>query len=91
MYDTTSPPHSREAIMIGDQCSLNVECVVSIYIAFHGYTGHRATLIDVSNLPDLGVNLYWVHAVTTLSSTPLPADTRNDMCLTTVSESGVSS
>jgi len=49
MYDIRPPPPGREAIMIGDNSRLKVECVGSIDVEFHGHTDVRVTLNDVSS------------------------------------------
>ena len=58
---TKSRNRSTCAILIGDNSRLEVECVGSVDVEFHGHTDARVTLNDVSYIPDLGFNLYSVH------------------------------
>ena len=54
MYNIRPPPPGREAIMVRDGRRLQVECVGSIDMIFHGHTDVHHTLFDVSYVPDLG-------------------------------------
>lgn len=52
MYDMRPLLPGREVITIGDNRRLKVEFIGNIDIVFHGYTDERATLTDVSYIPD---------------------------------------
>ena len=51
MYNARPPPPDRETI------------IGNMDIIFHGKSDQRITLIDVAYVPDLGFNLYSLHAV----------------------------
>lgn len=64
MYDVRDPsPSGREAITFEDKRLLKVEYVGNADVEFHGCTDVRLILSDVSYIPGLGFNLYYVHAV----------------------------
>ena len=63
MYDARPPPPGRETITIGDRQRIKVEYVGNMDVIFHGKSDQRITLIDVAYVPDLGFNLYSLHAV----------------------------
>ena len=54
MYNSRPPPPGRETITIGDRPRIKVEYI--------GKSGQRITLVDVAYVPDLGFNLYALHA-----------------------------
>ena len=63
MYIARPPPPGRETITIGDRRRINVEYIANMDVIFHGKSDQRITLIDVAYVPDLGFNLYSLHAV----------------------------
>ena len=63
MYNARPPPPGGETIMIGDRRRLNVEHIGNMDVIFHGKSDQRIALIDVAYVPDLGLNLYSLHAV----------------------------
>ena len=63
MYNASPPPPGRETITIGDRRRISVEYVGNMDVIFHGKGDQRITLIDVAYVPDLGFNLYSLHAV----------------------------
>ena len=63
MYNARPPPPGRETITIGDRRRIKVEYVGNMDVIFHGKSDQRITLIDVAYVPDLGFNLYSLHAV----------------------------
>ena len=63
MYNARPPPPGRETITIGDRRRISVEYVGNMDVIFHGKGDQRITLIDVAYVPDLGFNLYSLHAV----------------------------
>ena len=63
MYNARPPPPGRETITIGDRRRIKVEYIGNIDVIFHGKSDQRITLIDVAYVPDLGFNLYSLHAV----------------------------
>ena len=63
MYNVRPPPPGRETITIGDRRRIKVEYIGNMDVLFHGKSGQRITLIDVAHVPDLGFNLYSLHAV----------------------------
>ncbi|CAM9123114.1 unnamed protein product [Ascophyllum nodosum] len=64
MYNAMSPPPGdRERITIGDRRRIKVEYIRNMDVIFHGKSDQRITLIDVAYVPDLGFNLYSLHAV----------------------------
>ena len=63
VYNARSLPPGRETITIGDRRRIKVEYVGNMDVIFHGKSDQRITLIDVAYVPDLGFNLYSLHAV----------------------------
>ena len=63
MYNARPPPPGRETITIGNRRRINVEYIGNMDVIFHGKSDQRITLIDVVYVPDLGFNLYSLHAV----------------------------
>ena len=63
MYNARPPPPGRETITIGDRRRIKVEYMGKMDVIFHGKSDQRITLIDVAYVPDLGFNLYSLHAV----------------------------
>ena len=63
IYNARPPPPGRETITIGDRRRIKVEYVGNMDVIFHGKSDQRITLINVAYVPDLGFNLYWLHAV----------------------------
>ena len=63
MYNARPPPPGCETITIGDRRRISVEYVGKMDVIFHGKSDQRITLIDVAYVPDLGFNLYSLHAV----------------------------
>ena len=63
MYNVRPPSPGRETITIGDRRRISVEYIGNIDVIFHGKTDQRITLIFVAYVPDLGFNLYSLHAV----------------------------
>ena len=63
MYNARPPPPGRETITIGDRRRIEVEYVGNMDVIFNGKSDQRITLIDVAYVPDLGFNLYSLHAV----------------------------
>ena len=63
MYNMRPPPPGRETITIGDRRRINVEYIGKMDVIFYGKSDQRITLIDVAYVPDLGFNLYSLHAV----------------------------
>ena len=63
MYNARPPPPDRETITIGDCRRIKVEYIGNTDVIFHGKSDQRITLIDVAYVPDLGFNLYSLHAV----------------------------
>ena len=63
MYNVRPPPPGRETIAIGDRRRISVEYIGNMDVIFHGKSDQRITLIDVAYVPDLGFNLYSLHAV----------------------------
>ena len=62
-YNARPPPPGRETIPIGDRRRIKVEYIGNMDVIFHGKRDQRFTLIDVAYVPDLGFNLYSMHAV----------------------------
>ena len=62
MYNAPPPP-GRETITIGDRRRIKVEYVGNMDVILHGRSDQRIPLIDVAYVPDLGFNLYPLHAV----------------------------
>ena len=63
MYNARPPPPGRETITIGDRRRIEVEYISNMDVIFYGKSDQRITLIDVAYVPDLGYNLYSLHAV----------------------------
>ena len=63
MYNVRFPPPGREAISIGDRRRIKVEYIGNMDVIFDGKSDQRITLIHVAYVPDLGFNLYSLHAV----------------------------
>ena len=63
IYNVRPLPPGRETIMIGDRRRIRVEYIGNMDVIFRGKTDQRITLIDVAYVPDLGFNLYSLHAV----------------------------
>ena len=63
MYNARPPPPGRETITIGDRRRIKVEYIGNMDVILHGKSDQRITLIDVAYVPDLGFNLYSLHAV----------------------------
>ena len=63
MYNARTPPPGRETITIGDRRRIKIEYIGTMDVIFHGKSDQRITLIDVAYVPDLGFNLYSLHAV----------------------------
>ena len=63
MYNARPPPPGRETITIGDRRRIKVEYVGNMDVILHGKSDQRIPLIDVAYVPDLGFNLYSLHAV----------------------------
>ena len=63
MYNMRPPMPGRETITIGDRRRISVEYIGNMDVIFHGKSDQRITLIDVAYVPDLGFNLYSLHAV----------------------------
>ena len=62
IYNAGPPPPGCETITIGDRRSIKVEYIGNMGVIFHGKSDQRITLIDVAYVPDLGFNLYSLHA-----------------------------
>ena len=62
-YNVRPPPLGRETITIGDRRGIKVEYIGNMDVIFHGKSNQRITFVDVSYVPDLGFNLYSLHAV----------------------------
>ena len=63
MSNARPPPPGRETITIGDRRRTKVEYIGNMDAIFHGKSDQRITMIDVAYVPDLGFNLYSLHAV----------------------------
>ena len=63
MSNARPPPLGRETITIGDRRRIKAEYIGNMDVIFHGKSDQRITLIDVAYVPDLGFNLYSLHAV----------------------------
>ena len=63
MYNARPSPPGRKTITIGDRRRIKVEYIGNVDVIFHGKSDQRITLIDVAYVPDLGFNLYSLHAV----------------------------
>ena len=63
MYNARPHPPGRETITIGDRRRIKAEYIGNMDVIFHGKSNQRSTLIDVACVPDLGSNLYSLHAV----------------------------
>ena len=63
IYSARPLPPGRETITIGDHRRIKVEYIGNMDVIFHGKRDQRITLIDVAYVPDLGFNLYLLHAV----------------------------
>ena len=63
MNNARPPPPGRETITIGECRRIKVEYIGNMDVIFHGKSDQRITLIDVAYVPDLGFNLYSLHAV----------------------------
>ena len=63
MHNARPPLPGRETITIGDRRRIKVEYIGNMDVIFHGKRDQRITLIDVAYVPDLGFNLYSLHAV----------------------------
>ena len=63
MYNARPPPPDRETITIGDRRRIKVEYIGNMVVIFLEKSDQRITLIDVAYVPDLGFNLYSLHAV----------------------------
>ena len=63
IYNVRPPPPGRETITIGDRRRSKVEYIENMDVIFHGKTDQRITVIDVAYVPDLGFDLYSLHAV----------------------------
>ena len=63
MYNARPPPPGRETITIWDRRRIKVGYIGNMDVIFHGKSDQRITLIDVAYVPDLGFNLYSLHAV----------------------------
>ena len=63
MYNARPSPSGRETVTIGDRRRINVEYIGNMDVIFHVKSDQRITLIDVAYVPDLGFNLYSLHAV----------------------------
>ena len=63
MYNARLPPPGRETITIGDRRRIKVEYIGNMDVIFHGKSDQRIALIDVAYVPDLGFNLYPLHAI----------------------------
>ena len=63
MYNVRPPPPGRDTITIGDRRRISVEYVGNMDVIFHGKGDQRITLLDVAYVPNLGFNLYSLHAV----------------------------
>ena len=63
MYNARPPPPGRETITIGDRRRIKVGYIGNMDVIFHGKRDQRITLIGVAYVPDLGFNLYSLHAV----------------------------
>ena len=63
IYNVRPPPPGRETITIEDRRRIKVEYIGNMDVIFHAKTNQRITLIDVAYVPDLGFNLYSLHAV----------------------------
>ena len=63
IYNVRPPPPGRETITIGDRRRMKIECIGNMDVIFHGKSDQRIRLIDVAYVPDLGFNLYSLHAV----------------------------
>ena len=63
MYNARPPPPGREKITIGDRRRIKVEHIGNMDVIFHGKSDQRIILIDAAYVPDLGFNLYSLHAV----------------------------
>ena len=63
MYNARPLPPGRETITIGDRRRIEVEYIGNMDVIFHGKSDQRIILIDAAYVPDLGFNLYSLHAV----------------------------
>ena len=63
MYNARPPPPGRGTITIGNRRRIKVEYIGKMDVIFHEKSGQRITSIDVAYVPDLGFNLYSLHAV----------------------------
>ena len=63
MYNARPPPPGRETITTGNRRRIKVEYIGNMDAIFHEKSDQRITLIDVAYVPDLGFNLYSLHAV----------------------------
>ena len=63
MYDTELPSPHRSRIILGGGSMRKVQFVGKLDLVFHSRTDHPVTLHDVSFVPDLGFNLFSLHAV----------------------------
>ena len=63
IYNVRPPPAGRETITIRDRRRIKVEYIGNMDVIFHGKSDQRITLIDVADVPGLGINLNSLHAV----------------------------
>ena len=63
IYNVRPPSPGRETITIADRMKIEVEYTGNADVIFHGKTDQRITLIGAAYIPDLGYNLYSLHAV----------------------------
>ena len=63
MYNARPPPPGRETITTGDRLRIKVEYIGNMDVIFQGKSDQIITSIDVAYVPDLGFNLYSLHAV----------------------------
>ena len=63
MHNTRPSPPGRETITVGDRRRIKVEYIGNMDVIFHGTSDQRIKLINVAYVPDLGFNLYSLHAV----------------------------
>ena len=63
IYNVRPPPPGRETTTIGDRRRIKVKYFGNMDVIFHGKSDQRITLLDVAYVPNLGFNLYSLHAV----------------------------
>ena len=61
MYCMRPPHFDQKEVITSDGTRLKVECVGNIDVIFHGRSDEPMTMIDVSYVPDLKLNLFSFH------------------------------